>query len=68
MSTYSSFSIPSLALPIQCYIRFFEMFQVADLKPAEYGDKEAKVCPNLSQHEVRAYWFSLLVYVCALLN
>eukprot|EP00935_MAST-01C_sp_MAST-1C-sp1_P001728 g1728.t1 len=41
---------------VECYIRFFEMFQVADLKPAEYGDKGASVCPELSQHEMFEKW------------
>eukprot|EP00935_MAST-01C_sp_MAST-1C-sp1_P000111 g111.t1 len=41
---------------VECYIRFFEMFQVADLKPAEYGDNGASVCPKLSQHEIFEKW------------
>ena len=48
-----------MLLPLQCYIRFYEMMLVADLKPVEYGDNEASVCADLNQHEVR--WIHRLI-------
>ena len=32
------------------------MMLVADLKPADYGDDGAEVCPNLSHHQIFEKW------------